>query len=816
MTSPIAAPAPRSSLKIRHVALREWSIITIIMLLLAAALGWQNGLGRLDQTLYDFFISLNGRPARDDIIIVAIDEYSLSELGRWPWPRATHAALLQKINQAKPRSIGLDIIFSEPELSNGAGTHNDDDALLAKAMAQNKRTVLPFMVADSGLGPRPMLPIPALTKAARSIGHIHLIHDSDGVVRSVSLLEGNDRIWWPHFALALINPDTSPLSELADIDNLSVQRRYELSQSGWQSTDRQYIAFAGNSGHFRSVPYVSVLRGEVPASFLANKYVLIGPTAHGLGDAYPTPVSGNSGSMAGVEINANILAGLLDNKFIAIAQPWQTALFCMLPVLLALLGYLLLPPRFALLVSGMLLLLTVLTSDLALQTGLWLAPSAAIIILVIAYPLWSWRRLEAAIAYLDREFVRLDQEPRLLPDAAHFEKSGEFTDALERRINAMENAVHRVRDLRQFVSDSLDNLPDTTIVTTIDGRVLLANKAAYQFAMSIGFSLLTDSSISTLLSRFQSPQPIDQALNGYFEWQSLFDARRSAMIAEGVAARDAVGRDLLVKSAPCYSSMHMLTGWIVNIIDISTIRSAERSRDDTLRFLSHDMRAPQASILALLELQNNPTSALPQHEFFGRIEKATRKTLGLADNFVHLARAESQDYRLEEVAFQDMMLDAIDEMWMLAKNKQIQIVTDMADDDLTMNADRALMTRALGNLLSNAINYSPEQSRITCTASLRIASGKNEIICSISDQGYGIAPADQAKLFRRFQRIRLANQPTRHDGIGLGLVFVKTVIERHQGQITFVSQPGTGTTFTIALPRHETAHEMLPSRLSRP
>ena len=73
------------------------------------------------------------------------------------------------------------------------------------------------------------------------------------------------------------------------------------------------------------------------------------------------------------------------------------------------------------------------------------------------------------------------------------------------------------------------------------------------------------------------------------------------------------------------------------------------------------------------------------------------------------------------------------------------------------------------------------------------------VMCSICDHGYGIADADQGKLFQRFQRVDLPNQP-RHDGVGLGLVFVKTVIERHLGDIRFVSVAGKGTTFTLSLP----------------
>ncbi|NDP59043.1 MAG: CHASE2 domain-containing protein, partial [Oxalobacteraceae bacterium] len=113
-----------------YFALREWIALLLVMLLLAAGLGWQNGLGRIDLTLYDQLITASARPARDDIIIVAIDDYSLAELGRWPWPRELHAQLIDQLSLAQPRAIGLDVILSEPERPPRLG-----DAALQAAMA---------------------------------------------------------------------------------------------------------------------------------------------------------------------------------------------------------------------------------------------------------------------------------------------------------------------------------------------------------------------------------------------------------------------------------------------------------------------------------------------------------------------------------------------------------------------------------------------------------------------------------------------------------------------------------------------------------
>lgn len=774
---------------LRHVALREWIFITVCLVALAVILGSHNGLGRLDQMLYDQFVSVDRRPAREDIIIVAIDDYSLSQLGRWPWSRETHAKLLDRLSAARPRAVGLDIILTEPEQPRADGTR-PGDAALRDALRRNRMTVLPIVVAETGAGPTALPPIPELAEAAWSLGHIGLQHDSDGVVRSVYLNEGQRGNWWPHFALALADP---VYAQHASQNVAQVAADVPLRHAR-----QMYIPYSGPNGHFKTVPYVAVLRGEVPEQFFANKFVLVGATALGMADAYPTPASGRFGAMPGVEIHANVLASVLDHRSIRIATPRQTALYSAVPVLLALVAYIFLAPRLALLINIALFLGTLAGSLYALRGGLWIAPAAGLLTLSLSYPLWSWRRLEAAIAYLGQEFLRLDQEPHLLPERGPVAPDEPIEDMLERRINAMKRAVQRVRDLRQFVSDSLDSLPDATLVTTAGGDVLLANRHAVLYFSEHGIAEPRGARLTDLLGVLRSPQPIDQ-VPGSFRWMDLLDVARAPSLAAGVGATDDKGRDLLVKSAPCFAADDTLTGWIVSVIDISTIRAAERSRDETLRFLSHDMRAPQASILALLELQSDPEAAIPQGELFGRIEKAARKTLGLADNFVQLARAESQEYRFEEVDFQDMLLDATDEMWTLAQSKGIRIVTDVAAADYPVRADRTLMTRALVNLLSNAITYSPENTTITCRLRHPLDAPPEQVFCSISDQGYGISPADQAKLFRRYARVAQPNQP-HHDGIGLGLVFVKTVVERHQGQLGLSSEVGEGTTFTIVLP----------------
>lgn len=778
----------------RQIALREWVVLTALLLALTAALGWQNGIGRLDQTFYDRLIQTHTQPARKDIIIVAVDDYSLAQLGRWPWPRSLLAQTLQRLEQSKPRAIGLDVIMTEPERPD-ANAHRPGDQAMALALQQSRRTILPIAMLNSGAGLSAGLPIPEFAASAAALAHINLEIDPDGVVRSVFLHEGQRGIWWPQFALALEQVGqgkaTGVISPGVGKDNVA---------DSWQRAELMHIPYSGGSGHFQSVPLVSVLRGEVADSFFAGKYVLIGATAAGLTDQYPTPMAGNT-SMSGVEIHANILAGLLNGESIRIAAPWQTALANILPVFLAMLSYLFFTPRLSLLCSAGLFVATLVVCNFAMRAGLWIAPAAALIGLLLTYPLWSWRRLEAAIAYLGHEFLRLDKEPHLLPELPEEGRRLPIQDVLATRIQAMERAARRVRDLRQFISDNLDSLPDATLVCTTDGHVLLANRIALSFFHSIGIPNVNDSLVPYLFSNLKSPQPLDEAAQLNFNWWDLLDLDKVAQHPHGIEVHDDKGRDLLVKSAACHTAKNELVGWIVSVIDISVIRAAERARDETLRFISHDMRAPQSSILALLEMQRDPDMALPLEEFFQRVEKASRKTLDLADNFVQLARAESHEYRIEEADMQQVLYDAIDEMWAQAHAKHIVLDADVPDEEFLVDIDRPLMTRVVINLLSNAVKYSLPDTRVLCTLHFQAEIAHPMVVCTIADQGHGIAQADQLKLFRRFQRIHNEGQP-RQDGVGLGLVFVKTVVERHNGYIGFTSKLGVGTSFSISLPAH--------------
>ena len=396
------------------------------------ALGALNGLGSVDAVLADRLLGWSGRAAPQDIVIVGIDDASLAALGRWPWPRAVHARLLDVLTAAGPRAVGLDLMFSEPDVQG--------DTALAAAMRRNAHVVLPLRMAPLQSGdPMVSLPVPPLAAAAAGLGHLHVELDHDGVARSIFLREGFGTVLWDHFSLSLLRVAGARGVLPAPGGPASV------GAPGWWHREQQYlIPFSGPPGHVRRVSYLDVLEGRVPAAALHGAIVLVGATAPGLMDAYPTPVSSQDALMPGVEMSAQALGALRDGCGLRSATPWEAALLTLGALALAAAALRFAPPRMAIGAMLLLLPLTLAAAWALLQAGVQWKPAAALLGLLLLYPLWSWLRLEAALAYLAREFERTREQLPL--DQRHSETIARG-DLLDRRMAALSAAAAHVRAL---------------------------------------------------------------------------------------------------------------------------------------------------------------------------------------------------------------------------------------------------------------------------------------------------------------------------------------------------------------------------------
>jgi CHASE2 domain-containing sensor protein/signal transduction histidine kinase len=735
---------------VRSRLLLEWLLVAGLAIVSLCLLVAYDLTERPDNLVYDALVRTRA-PLPSDVVIVAIDEESLGAIGRWPWPREVHTRLIERLAAVRPAAIGYDVLFVEPSA---------EDAALARAIRRAGNVVLPltFVVPGSNGAPFELqAPVAPIAAAVSAVGHADLIPDDDGIVRRASLLGGMRGAHWPDLAeqvSRIVTGHVSPAFRRSAPAHLPADR--------FAFSSPILISFSGRAGFHRTVSFDALLRGEVPPELLAGKVILVGSTASGSGDQYPVP----SGAMPGVEIHANIVDALIDNR--AIRPVGRAIVLCtaLAPLFLLLGALLVLPPRVNVVLGLVLMALVLGTSaGLLIWADIWLPPTAALAGLLIVYPLWAWRRLEAANAYMVEELTQLRGEADVLPmGGTPAPRVGWFREAIARQTTLLHTAIGRVRDLRRFFADSLQALPDATLVTDRTGQVLVANRAADAlFGASPGRSL------SALLRGLAPDLSDDMTQDGVRE----------------INAGD--GRIFVLAVVPLNDARGNRAGSIARLTDITAIRLATRQREDALQLLTHDMRSPQASILALLDRQEGDD---PKRS--ARIADYAQRTLKLADDFVHYARAESGQHSQELLDFAAILTEAADDQWALAQAGDIRIETPEPDEEYLIRGDRSLLTRMLCNLIGNAIKYSGGGTVVRCT----LTRDGERLRCRIADQGRGIAPDDIDAIFQPFHRSRSA----REQGAGLGLAFVRTVIQRHCGTIGVESHPGKGAVFTLELP----------------
>ncbi|MEG2940591.1 MAG: CHASE2 domain-containing protein [Thermomonas sp.] len=346
-----------------------------VCLLLLSGITW-----RADAWLYDALIARGGGVADDRIVVVAVDDKSLSAFGRWPWQRGVHADLLARLQDARPSGIGFDVMFSEPFASDAQG-----DRALAEAVARNGRVVLPVMaerMEPNGM-PIEVLPMPALVNGAAGLGHAAVDLDADGVTRSAYLRAGLGEAHWPALALALLEsnggrPDTTPPGERP------AAMQATASPYLWQQDHRVLVPYV-RSASFQQVSYVDVIRGQVPTALLRDRWLLIGVTAHGMGDSILTPLPGGEERMPGVLYQANLLNMLLQGTAIVpMPMLWQlpfAILLVLLPVLL-LLRHPLRPARLLAIASAIFIFAS--SALFLLLARLWMPPMPSLLTLLLA------------------------------------------------------------------------------------------------------------------------------------------------------------------------------------------------------------------------------------------------------------------------------------------------------------------------------------------------------------------------------------------------------------------------------------------------
>jgi len=707
----------------------EWFALAAATLLLVLLTWQQEWTHRLDASLLDFATELRPGERSDEIVMIAIDDRGLAEIGNWPWDRDRHADLIEELAVHEPKLIVFDILFLDP-------IEPVSDQRLASAIAEAGNVLLPHTfgpVAGTEAELVPILPLASLGTAAAGVGHVSVQPDSDGVVRRFALEFEAGGQSYDHLAKVVF------LAAGANADDVP---------SG--------IVPMQESGSFRTFSAADIINRSVDSGFLRDKIVLIGSTAQGLGDRYAVSAYGGR-IMPGVEIQANLLNGLLQDQLVGEIAPPIVATILVLAIAILFFVFWRAPPNWTLRISlGLIVFLVLLSLSLVIFGSQWMPVFPAILGILLAYPVWGWRRLSSVSRFLEREALALTGG-----DSEQVALGGTGFDPVARQVSQVRGLIGETRERLSFLRSILSASPDPMFVFDADGALALMNDRAEEVFGSE--ETLAGITLEKLLGEHGE-------LSGTGEQELQLADERSFLIASA---------DIGLSGG----------GQIVSLRDITSLRSSERQRREMLEFLSHDMRSPQAAIVGLVGAAGQ---SLPERERLGRIEKQARRTLKLTDDFVQIARLEYEGVQLQETDIGALLHEALDRAYPIAKRKHIIFESNIPSEPEFCQIDPSSMSRAIDNLIGNAIKFSPEGMKVGVTLT-RLSN--HSLSIEVYDSGPGLPDERQRDTFARFG----ARDSKAGPSAGLGLAYVKRAVDEHGGTITVHSSGETGTRFVIVL-----------------
>ncbi len=718
----------------------------------------------------DLLFRLRGPlPPDQRIVIVGVDEASLRQYGQWPFARKLHADLLSHLHGA--RAVAFDFLFPEPAA---------DDAAFSAALAQGPPTVL-AVAADGGRGL--LKPSPSIS-GYHGIGHIETMLSGDGIVRQVLLGES---LGAPAFAVSLARA----AGESGILEDLETQPRT--------------INFYGPELTFLTLSYRDVLAGHYPPEVFKGRYVLVGAQALGLGDSHVTAFTRLSPT-PGIEIQANILANLLNGGFIR-PLAWLPFILIAFFTVLPLVTWPLMGEGRNVLLNLVLVAAVASSAYLLFQRHFFFDYLSPLVFLLLCYLFYLLQELLNAARHILNQARRLDRQLderlqlvyRLHGTAAPAGRRGNHAllspAGIQDHLGRLQEAAAALSLQHHFLENLLNReLPPLILWDSESGEPVFANAAFREFWQAFA-PLPADAAGEggglPLLNRFLEhikprtsegfvPQP-----DGKDNLLQLFDLQ----------VRMPSGRRYL------QGSMHRLlapgtgfSGSLVLLQDITEIKELERVKDEVVSIVSHELRQPLTVILGYGQMLSEDLDG-PARTYAQKICSQAERLNRMIRDFLDIARLESGRQQMKRLPFplQRMVAETMETIQTAAVKKGIQVRPEVPEKTTPYRGDEALLMHALLNLLDNAVKFSAAGTVVRVS----LEEEADRFVLQVADQGPGIPETERQRVFGKFQR---GSRTEQDEGFGLGLHLVHQIIEGHGGTIEALAVP-VGATFEIVLPK---------------
>ena len=268
----------------------------------------------------------------------------------------------------------------------------------------------------------------------------------------------------------------------------------------------------------------------------------------------------------------------------------------------------------------------------------------------------------------------------------------------------------------------------------------------------------------------------------------------------GEAEAGQTGPILQARCIPYIDRAGRNVGTITVLHDITALKRMDQIKSEFVSMVSHEIRSPLNSVLAQMQIIQDGLAGevtTRQQEILSRASAKVKSLVTLSSELLDLARIESGliSQEKEQLSLSDLLEDQVAFHGAAAQAKGISLELEPLPKLAPVVVDRRNMEEVFSNLISNAINYTPEGGRVVVAAAME----SGYLRASVSDNGIGMAPEDLNHIFNRFYRIK--NNKTRFIiGTGLGLAIVKSIVEAHNGFIRVESEPDRGSTFRVYIP----------------
>jgi signal transduction histidine kinase len=393
---------------------------------------------------------------------------------------------------------------------------------------------------------------------------------------------------------------------------------------------------------------------------------------------------------------------------------------------------------------------------------------------------------------LQREAARALDVPH---DTAPF-----YSTAAARQRLAAHGVASGLLTEQGFAALALAESRDAQAVAYLDGTLACLNPAMLK-AAGVGETEGRALDLFGLLARFRTgvfDEPaiavrrVLQTGQAYERELTFLDREQTLALRIALVRRKGDDRDADAGAPLCLS---------VTVRDVTREREYDKLKSDMLSLMSHELRTPITSINGFAELLM-ADEAVPAEarEFLSIIHGESQRLTRMISTFLSVARLEQKDRQevmMAPVMLDDLVRQTLTNFHSSARRKRIRLEGRDGQRLPPVAADRALIMQAVANLVDNAIKYSPERTTVTLSTELEA----DAVRLTVEDRGYGIPPEDQPKVWEKFYRVARDGRVKEEESTGLGLSFVREVVEQHGGAVFLESEPGRGSRFGFTLPR---------------